>query len=50
MKDKITSILIALFWIGFFGYLFYKGLTAVAVLSIIILVMTMALSISSEVN
>ena len=48
MKKKILPILIAIFWIAFFSYLIYLGLYAVVILSLIILSMSMAMSISNE--
>ena len=49
MKAKITNILIAIFWLCFFGYIIYKGLLAVAILSAIILIMTLAFATSNEI-
>ena len=48
MKKLILPIVIAIFWIGFFSYLLYLGLYAVVILSLIILSMSMAMSISNE--
>lgn len=42
MKDKIITALIILAWIGLFGYLFYKDLLVVAILSLILLGMALA--------
>ena len=48
MKDKVVSVLIGLFWIAVFGYLFYKGMYVVAILSIFLIGTAMALDPSSE--
>ena len=48
MKKKILPILIAIFWIAFFSYLTYLGLYAVVILSLILLMMSMAMSVSNE--
>ena len=48
MKDKVISVLIGLFWIAVFGYLFYKGMYVVAILSIFLIGTAMALDPSSE--
>ena len=49
MKGKISAILIALFWLLMFGFVIYKGYVVVAVLSAILLGMTMAISMSNEI-
>ena len=48
MKKLTHPILIAIFWIAFFSYLTYLGLYAVVILSLILLMMTMAMSVSNE--
>ena len=48
MKNKILPILIAIFWTAIFGYLIYKEMYAVVILSLILLGMSMAMSISNE--
>ena len=49
MKAKITNILIAIFWLCFFGYIIYLGYFAVAIFSAILFAMTMALATSNEI-
>lgn len=48
MKAKISNILIAIFWLCLFGYIIYKGFAIVAILSIILLAMTLAFATSNE--
>ena len=48
MWNKVSSVLIGLFWIAVFGYLIYKGLYAVVILSLILLGMTMSFATSNE--
>lgn len=48
MIDKILNIILAVIWVAFFGYLFYVGYYAVAIISIIIL--AIALSFASNNN
>ena len=48
MKNKLISLLLALFWVGVFGYLIYVELYAVAILSSILLGMILAFSTSNE--
>ena len=48
MKTRISNILIAIFWLCFFGYIIYKGFAIVAILSIILLAMTLAFATSNE--
>ena len=48
MKKKILPILIAIFWIAFFSYLTYLRLYAVVILSLILIMMSMAMSVSNE--
>ena len=48
MKKKILPIIISIFWIAFFSYLTYIKMYAVVILSLILLSMTMAMSVSNE--
>lgn len=48
MKDKLISVLIGLFWAALLSYLFYKGLFAVAIISVFLIGTAMALDPSSE--
>lgn len=48
MKKKINLILIALFWLGIFGFMLYKEMYAVVTLSVAILTMTLALANSDD--
>ena len=48
MKKKILTITISIFWIAFFSYLTYIKMYAVVILSLILLSMTMAMSVSNE--
>ncbi len=48
MKKKILPIIISIFWIAFFSYLTYIKMYAVVILSLILLGMSMAMSISNE--
>ena len=48
MKKKILPIIVSIFWIAFFSYLTYIKLYAVVILSLILLTMTMAMSVSNE--
>lgn len=48
MKDKAISVLIGLFWIAVLGYLIYKGLYVVIILSLILIGMTLAFATSNE--
>ena len=48
MKTKISNILIAIFWLCLFSYIIYKGFAIVAILSIILLAMTLAFATSNE--
>ena len=48
MKNKILSILIAIFWVALFCYLIYLKLYAVVILSFILLAMSMAMSTSND--
>ena len=48
MKKKILTIIISIFWIAFFSYLTYIKMYAVVILSLILLSMTMAMSVSNE--
>ena len=48
MWNKISSVLIGLFWAGILAYLIYKGLYIVIIMSLILLGMTMAFATSNE--
>ena len=48
MKKKILPIIISIFWLAFFSYLTYIKMYAVVILSLILLSMTMAMSVSNE--
>lgn len=48
MWNKISSVLIGLFWIAVFSYLIFKGLYIVVIASIFLLGTAMALDPSSE--
>ena len=48
MKKKILPIIITIFWIAFFSYLTYVKMYTVVILSLILLGMSMAMSISNE--
>lgn len=48
MKNRYYSLLIALVWVGVFGFLIYKELYAVALLSSILLGMILAFSTSND--
>ena len=48
MKQRLISVLIGLFWIAVFGYLLYKGLYAVVLISAILLGMTLAFATSND--
>ena len=48
MKDKVTSVLVGLFWIALFSFLIYKELYAVTILSVILIGMTFAFATSNE--
>jgi hypothetical protein len=48
MRDALTTLFITLFWVFLFAYLFCKGMAIVAILSIVLLGMTLAFTNSSE--
>lgn len=48
MKDKAISVLAGLIWIAVLGYLIYKGLYVVIILSLILIGMTLAFATSNE--
>ena len=48
MKNRYYSLLIALAWVGVFGFLIYKELYTVAILSFILLGMILAFSTSND--
>jgi hypothetical protein len=48
MWNKVSSVLIGLFWVAVFGYLIYKGLYAVTIISVFLIGTAMALDPSSE--
>lgn len=48
MKDAIITLFITLFWVFVFAYLLSKGMIAVAVISAILLGMTLAFATSNE--
>jgi hypothetical protein len=48
MKKKLLPIIISIFWIAFFSYLTYIKMYSVVILSLILLSMTMAMSVSNE--
>lgn len=50
MKKKILPIIISIFWIAFFSYLTYIKMYAVIILSLILLGMSMAMSLSNDVE
>ena len=50
MKKLKLPIVIAIFWIAFFSYLTYLGLYAVVILSLILIMMSMAMSVSDDVE
>lgn len=47
MWNKVSSVLIGLFWIAVFGYLIYKGLYAVTIISLILIGSSLAMDPSS---
>lgn len=48
MWNKISSVLIGLFWLAVLGYLIYKEMYVVIIISMILLGMTMAFATSNE--
>lgn len=50
MWNKILSVFLSLFWAGVIGYLLYKGLYAVVILSAIVIGMGLAFTEADKVG